>query len=413
MAEIILPGTYIKVFDEGLISAGAVASGNIGIVGTAAKGPTAEVVILSSFSEAREVFGDVGGWDVNSQDNLTLVRSLELIFNNGGSTVYAVRVATKEATKAKVDLKKGSTKFLTLEAQTTGTYGNSIGVELMTSDGNVLEITDGQTTEKYEISSLSALEASINEKSRLVACTFSKEVDVDNIALTKLSGGKNGEKATTDTYKNGLALLEQDIINIVLLAGQDTSSASLLAAHLKMTGENQRERIAVIGAAKGSESNHNQNSGRLIVAAPGIKSTSIDSATRKETSVDLPAAYTAAAVAGLIASLPVQSSPTNKILAIAGLTDVYNTGKLEKLVQNRALAIEQKQGYRVVKGITTANTKLASDPVKMSLLGIFEWGYPRYMFTLIKSMLNTGLSTMATCTTPAICSARVAVTSSS
>ncbi len=62
----------------------------------------------------------------------------------------------------------------------------------------------------------------------------------------------------------------------------------------------------------------------------------------------------AAAVAGLIASLPVQASPTNKILAISGLTDVYNTGKLEKLVQSRALAVEQKEGYRVVKGITSA-----------------------------------------------------------
>ncbi|HAP63374.1 MAG TPA: phage tail sheath protein, partial [Cytophagales bacterium] len=39
MAEIILPGTYIKVFDEGLVSAGAVSTGNIGIVGTASKGP--------------------------------------------------------------------------------------------------------------------------------------------------------------------------------------------------------------------------------------------------------------------------------------------------------------------------------------------------------------------------------------
>jgi hypothetical protein len=38
MIETILPGTYITVRDEGLISAGSIASGNIGIVGTAAKG---------------------------------------------------------------------------------------------------------------------------------------------------------------------------------------------------------------------------------------------------------------------------------------------------------------------------------------------------------------------------------------
>jgi hypothetical protein len=62
MAEVILPGTYITVRDEGLISAGAVAAGNIGIVGTAAKGPVNEVCILGSFSEARELFGDADPW---------------------------------------------------------------------------------------------------------------------------------------------------------------------------------------------------------------------------------------------------------------------------------------------------------------------------------------------------------------
>lgn len=35
MPEMILPGTYIEVRDEGLISAGRISTGNIGIVGTA------------------------------------------------------------------------------------------------------------------------------------------------------------------------------------------------------------------------------------------------------------------------------------------------------------------------------------------------------------------------------------------
>ncbi len=62
MAEIILPGTYITVRDEGLISAGAVVSGYIGIVGTAAKGPVNKVKILGSFSEAREMYGEPDPW---------------------------------------------------------------------------------------------------------------------------------------------------------------------------------------------------------------------------------------------------------------------------------------------------------------------------------------------------------------
>ena len=60
MAEVILPGTYITVRDEGLITAGRVASGNIGLVGTAEKGPINQVQIIGTFSEAKEIFGEKG-----------------------------------------------------------------------------------------------------------------------------------------------------------------------------------------------------------------------------------------------------------------------------------------------------------------------------------------------------------------
>ncbi len=360
MAEIILPGTYIKVFDEGLISSGAVASGNIGIVGTANKGPVSDVQIISSFSEAREIFGDAGEWDKTSSNNLTLIRSLELIFNNGGSTVYAVRVATGSAAKASLNLKSGTSIILKLKAKHEGEYGNSISVELVKGDESEVIITNGQTTEKYQLITSSsvfdfkALEVQVNEASQLVTVTSSTNADSDAIEPTYLSGGNNGEGAVSATYKNGLELLENELINIVVLAGQDTSDADLLNAHLKKTSGEKRERIAVIGAKSGEETSHQQNSDRLIVAAPGIKAKSINTETRKEIAVDLPPAYMAAAIAGLIASLPVQASPTNKLLAISGLTDVYNTGTLEKLVTNRALAVERKEGYRIVKGITTA-----------------------------------------------------------
>ena len=355
MAEIILPGTYIKVFDEGLISAGAVASGNIGIVGTANKGPIAEVALLSSFSEARDIFGEAGDWDSKSPDNLTLVRSLELIFSNGGSTVYAVRVANNNANAAKEDFKKGTKKFMTLESRSKGTSGNNISVEIIVSeDDKQMIISGSKTTEKYDITTIKDLGDQINDTSELVESTYSQNVEVETLEPTYLAGGNNGEKAQSAEYKKGLELLENDIINIVVLAGQDSSNADLLAGHLKKTTENKRERIAVVGAKAGGETGHTVNSDRMILVAPGIKSKTIAPQTKREITIDLPASYTAATVAGLMASLPVQSSPTNKILAISALSEIYNTGKLEKLVQNRVLAVEQREGFRIVKGITTA-----------------------------------------------------------
>lgn len=355
MAEIILPGTYIKVFDEGLVSAGAVSTGNIGIVGTANKGPINEVVLLSSFGEAREVFGSTGGWDASSSDNLTLLRSLELIFNNGGSTVYAVRVAASSAAPAKLDLKKGTAKILSLEAKSDGTFGNAVTATL-TKDGSdkLLVISHGGGEEKYPVGTAEALADRINDISGLVSATLVKEGEPDELATTALSGGKDGEKATSTQYQKGLELLENDIINIVLLAGQDASKASLLQAHLKITGEIKRERVGVIGTSGTPATDSSVSSDRIVLATPGIKTTSTDPTTGREVTIDLPAPYMAAAIAGLMASLPVQASPTNKVLAISGLTNIYNTGALERLVQNRTLAVERRQGYRVVKGITTA-----------------------------------------------------------
>ncbi|HAP63373.1 MAG TPA: phage tail protein, partial [Cytophagales bacterium] len=208
--------------------------------------------------------------------------------------------------------------------------------------------------EKYAADSVTAAAEAINERSTLVSATFSKEGTLSKIEDAPLSGGADGEKVGDKEYKTGLELLENDIINIVLMAGKDAASASLLAAHLKKTAGNKRERIGVLGATGVEATDKNVASDRIILASPGIKAKTFDSTTQKEVQVGLPSSYMAAAVAGLMASLPVQSSPTNKVLAISGLTDIYNTGKLEKLVQNRVLAIEQREGFRVVKGITTA-----------------------------------------------------------
>ncbi len=240
MAEVILPGVYITVKDEGLITAGGVASGNIGIVGTASKGEDNKVVILGSFTEAKEIFL---GADKEAEKNFTLLSALEQIYNNGGRTVYAVKASD----------------------------------------------------------------------------------------------------AADDAYKAALEKLENEIVNIIVIAGEDASKADILQAHLNSTAQIKRERIGIIESDKsGVEdiANHTLDSGRMILVTP-------------HTSENIKGSM-AASVAGLIASLPVQTSPTNKTLAIKGLEAEFNSSKLEKLVQKRVLCVEKREGYRIVKGITTA-----------------------------------------------------------
>ena len=98
MPEMIIPGTYITVRAEGQISAGRIATGIVGVVGTSARGPINTPVILSGFSDAREMFGLPDNYErpADGLNPLTLLRSLEQIYNNGAASVVAVRVANSD-----------------------------------------------------------------------------------------------------------------------------------------------------------------------------------------------------------------------------------------------------------------------------------------------------------------------------
>ena len=102
MAEMAIPGTYIDVRAEGLISAGRVSVGIVGVVGTARRGPVGEPVTLSGLSNARDLFGLSDPFDrpEDGANALTLVRALEQVYANGASTVVAVRVAGDTAARA-------------------------------------------------------------------------------------------------------------------------------------------------------------------------------------------------------------------------------------------------------------------------------------------------------------------------
>jgi hypothetical protein len=155
ITEMILPGTYIEVRAEGLLTVGAIATGNVGILGTAEMG-SARTANLSSFEEGRARFGEMGEWDANdpegTQGNLTLVRALKLLFDNGARTVYAQRVYDPETAKvATCQVLDGSNNpVLTLRAKTPGRWGNRLQIRVEEADtrelvGNELVIPSNGT----------------------------------------------------------------------------------------------------------------------------------------------------------------------------------------------------------------------------------------------------------------------------
>ncbi len=149
MSEMIIPGTYITVRAEGLISAGRVATGIVGIVGTAARGPVGEPQTLSDFASARELFGlpdDFKRPDDGSHP-LTLVRALEQIYQNGASVVVAVRVAGSSSSNASYAvLDSNGLTIATLEAKTPGSWGNSIKIDLEPADTNCRIVDETHTS---------------------------------------------------------------------------------------------------------------------------------------------------------------------------------------------------------------------------------------------------------------------------
>ncbi len=148
MPEMILPGVYIEVRPEGLIIPGQVTVGNIGIVGTASKGKIGELILLGSYGEAVQKLGPYDAWPADAtaqQTALTLTRALELAYNQGATTVYAVRVAklpdantqptdTTVARSASVQLTTTSGVKVTLTAKSEGIWGNGLSYNVSKLD---------------------------------------------------------------------------------------------------------------------------------------------------------------------------------------------------------------------------------------------------------------------------------------
>lgn len=451
--ETVLPGVFIDVRPEGLIVPGRVTVGNIGIVGTANKGPVGEPVVLGSLTQAREQFGQSDPWINGDSNELTLIRALEIAYAHGATTVVAVRTATDSAAAASCSLASASGESITLSAKTPGTAGNNLAINVTAAEQDAFveeESVDptaptfsripvvkgarnrilvnglsrqliyddaadpvasgqiqvdratgsltfpagetpvegdtisafytvaqtsavkvtlryGQAEEIYTVVDNSDLERDINANSLLVDAeliandgevpTLSTSADV----FAPFQGGVNGADAGDAEYQTSLELLLDEEVQIVLGAGRDESFGNELDAHCQIASSDavRRDRIGVVGtgtlsanksASVGEITEHTQASDRIILVAPGITVND----TAASTEVTLPGAYAAAAIAGLLSSYSPHISLTNKTLRVGGLEHRYNNAELAQIVRSRVLALESRQGFRVVRGITTA-----------------------------------------------------------
>jgi hypothetical protein len=478
--KMILPGVYIQVNAEGLISPGQVTVGNLGVIGTAARGPVGSAVVLGSYTEALQHFYTYDAWIDGNSNELTLVRALEQAFDFGATTVYAVRIASNSNAPATYMVTSASGNCVQLSANTPGTWGDDLTINVATlgaADGfpvisnekhlgseaspitllhfpviksarnrvihhidatNVdkslqivydgdpapkadqLQINrpNGQMTFGDVIQAADTITATyLVDPSKGVKVTLqldqAKEtyIVVDGNDLVSLvnnaesgsawvtgtaeahsgelpslsnpanaqagfKGGDNGAITKAADYETGLTAILNEDAQIIVAAGQDDSFGAELDQHCQLasTDEIQRERIAVVGSRLGAKiddlQGHTLDSDRVIFVAPGMQA--IDAASGN--TVTLPGAYTAAAVAGMLGGFPAQVSLTNKPLPVNGLEQVFARADLELLVEARILAVQSKNGFKLVKGITTTTDSAFSQITTRRIVDFAKFG---------------------------------------
>jgi hypothetical protein len=389
MPEMILPGVYIEEHAEALIVSGAIATGNIGIVGTAARGPINQVTALSAYSDALQTYAlyDSLPSPYGSKKELSLVRALEQAYANGASTVYAVRITsenppgTTKAVAARFDLKSASagnpiTASLVAGAPSPvagdesgyGTWGNYLEItgDKVDNTHTRVNIGYGGVQESYTVTSGHDLITQVNDPATGSALVHAEPgaqpTELPEPTATKLApstAGADGADTGPADYARGLDLLTDQDVQIVVAAGQGGATIRpLLQAHVNdaSTDKVKRERIAVFGEAVMPTPDTPAPgvvSGRLIYTAPGIQAIDAAQTDPNKQLVKLPSAYTAAVVAGMLSARDPQVSITNQSVTAVGLETKYNAAKLETLVTGQVLVLEDRLGIKVVKGITT------------------------------------------------------------
>lgn len=276
--EMVIPGTFIRVQAEGLISVGGISSGNIGIIGTAEAGSPEGTVTLSDYTAAVEAFGYFDGVH-------NLPRALGVLFQNGARTVYARGVE--------------SMNNLAVEL-----------AELVKDDVNILVLPELATA----------------------------------TAIATLRPILNAQEETG-----------KDLIAVV---GSDAATTAASSVIVDQVVVDKR----LIMTAPGIVVRETSQSPASPPASPPTSPPEVELTTDD---VTLSGTYSAAAVAGLLSTLAPQSSPTNKTLAgVVRLARRFSYGQTKDLLNGGVMALEDRLGIRVVRGITTENNQEVNGPFK-------------------------------------------------
>jgi hypothetical protein len=150
--------------------------------------------------------------------------------------------------------------------------------------------------------------------------------------------GNDGADVGSGDYTTGIATLESVDAHIILAAGQYSPIVhAALQAHCDNMATQKKERTAVAGHRYGQtlsqvmSSNLAFSSKRVIFVSPGITTSNHESGADETVS----AAYTAALLAGYMASVNPSFSPLGKGIPVGDLEATYTNAELEQLIKRK------------------------------------------------------------------------------
>jgi tail sheath protein len=298
------------------------------------------------------------------------------------SDLEIVDVAPANDDQVQIDLASGALTF----GPTALDPADRITASYLVDRASARDVTlaYGETTETFTVLDGDDLAAQLNAPGGSDLATGEAGANSDEppevAPEAAFAGGENGVSGAD--YTEGFEALLTEEAHIIVAAGQTAATIGAdVAAHCAnaSTDAIKLDRIGVVGSALGDGSDEVQatadtlGSDRLILVAPGIVLR--DDAAVPPQDVTLPGAYTAAAVGGLIASLAAHVSPTNKVVGGGRrLETVFNTGQLAELVSARVLVLTERQGIRIVKGITTSTNTAFSQITTRRIVDFAKYG---------------------------------------
>jgi len=168
------------------------------------------------------------------------------------------------------------------------------------------------------------------------------------------TAGNDGTDVSSADYITGIATLENVDVHVVLAAGQYSPIVHAgLQAHVDNMEAQKKERVTVAGHRYGQtlaqimSSNLAFSTKRAMFVSPGIVTTNRDTGAEETVS----AAYTAALLAGYMASVNPSFSPLGKGIPIGNVETTYTNAQLEQLIKRKI------------------------DPIRLNPSGGYKWGY--------------------------------------